>query len=134
MASDILEKQQVERLRKIRRASCWDPLQLQVVDVAGRPEVFSKTVELVINSSSTPGVLFMLNTGELMKSKVDSYWPNFKLMKSVGKVDIIAQIQTSLEVEEFQGKKHLFVLLRETNYSVLPWPRQDQSNCCFPIT
>ena len=106
MASGILKEQHIEGLQKLRRASCWDPLQLQVVDVEGKSEVFSKTVEMVISSNNPPSVLFMLNTEDLMKSKADGYWPNFKLMRKSdvgGKEDIVAQIQTSLEVQEFQG-------------------------------
>ena len=106
MASGILKEQHIEGLQKLRRASCWDPLQLQVVDVEGKSEVFSKTVEMVISSYNPPSVLFLLNTEDLMKSKVDGYWPNFKLMRRSevgGKADIVAQIQTSLEVQEFQG-------------------------------
>ena len=106
MAAAILTANQVTGLRAVRKSTCWDPLHLHVVDVEGKPEMLRKTVDLVNTSSSPPSFLVMLNAGEMMKTKEDGHWPNYKLMRGAGvehKQDIVAQVQFSLQVTEFQG-------------------------------
>ena len=95
---------QREALKVIKKATCWDPLQLMVVDVAGKPENFSKTVDQVTASSLAPSALVMLNAGEMVKTKEEENWsPNFKFIRKSG--GVLAQVQTSLQFQEFQGKK-----------------------------
>ena len=101
-ASNILQEAQRESLQKSKKATCLDPLQLMVMDVEGKPEILSKTVDRVAASSVAPSVLVMLNAAEMMKTKEDRHWPNFKLFR---KEDILAQVQFSLQWQEFQGKK-----------------------------
>ena len=106
MASAILKEEQVEALKKLRKSSCWDPLSIHVVDVVGKPEVLSKTVDLMTASNSPPGLLIMFNTGEMMESKENGQWPNYRLVKrkGTGGENIVAQVQFSLKVDEFQGR------------------------------
>ena len=95
---------QREALKNTKKATCWDSLQLVVVDVDGKPEVFSKTVDQVTASSVAPSALMMLNTGEVVKTKEDEHWPpNYKCIRKSG--GLLAQVQTSLQFQEFQGKK-----------------------------
>ena len=108
MAASILQEGQREALKKTRKATCWDPLQLLVRDVAGEPGNFSKTVDQVTAASVAPSAVFLLNPGEVVKTKEDSHWPSYKLIRKTGeaqKQDILAQVQFSLQFEEFQGKK-----------------------------
>ena len=108
MASVILQEAQREALKNTKKATAWDPLQLMLVDVAGQPGNFSKTVDQVTAATVAPTVLFMLNAGEVVKTKEDGHWPSYKLIRKTGeaqKQDILAQVQFSLQFEEFQGKK-----------------------------
>ena len=102
-AAVILTEAQREALKKTKKATPWDPLQLMVVDLAGNPEVFSKTVDQVAAASQAPSVLVMLNAGKMVKTKEDEHWPNYKVIR---KQDILAQVQFSLQWQEFQGKKN----------------------------
>ena len=86
---------------QVKRATCWDPLHVQVADVESKSELLGKTVDMVTASNSPPGLVFLLNTGELLKTKETAHWPGFRLMRS--QHGIVAQAQTSLEVKEFQG-------------------------------
>ena len=100
-ASNILQEAQRESLQKSKKATCLDPLQLMVMDVEGKPEILSKTVDRVAASSVAPSVLVMLNAAEMMKTKEDRHWPNYKMFRTE---DILAQVQFSLQWQEFQGK------------------------------
>ena len=104
MAASILQEGQREALKKTRKATCWDPLQLLVRDVAGEPGNFSKTVDQVTAASVAPSAVFLLNHGEVVKTKEDEYWPGYKVIK---RQDILAQVQLSrdLQFQEFQGEK-----------------------------
>ena len=105
MAASILQEGQREALKKTRKATCWDPLQLLVRDVAGEPGNFSKAVDQVTAASVAPSAVFLLNPGEEVKTKEDEYWPGYKVVK---RQDILAQVQLSrdLQFQEFQGKKY----------------------------
>ena len=105
MAASILQEGQREALKKTRKATCWDPLQLLVRDVAGEPGNFSKTVDQVTAASVAPSAVFLLNPGVVVKTKEDEYWPGYKVVK---RQDILAQVQLSrdLQFQEFQGKKY----------------------------
>ena len=105
MAASILQEGQREALKKTRKATCWDPLQLLVRDVAGEPGNFSKIVDQVTAASVAPSAVFLLNPREVVKTKEDEYWPGYKVIK---RQDILAQVQLSrdLQFQEFQGKKY----------------------------
>ena len=100
----VITEAQREALKATKKATCWDPLQLMVVDLAGKPENFSKAVDQVTASSLAPSALVMLNAGEGVKTKEEEQWPaNFKFIRKSG--GVLAQVQTSLQFQEFQGKK-----------------------------
>ena len=112
-----MKEAQREALKNTKKATCWDSLQLMVVDVAGKPEVFSKTVDQVTASSVAPSAIVMLNTGEVVKTKEDEHWPpNYKFIRKSG--GLVAQVQSSLQFQEFQGKK---ITLNLSFYSILFW-------------
>ena len=107
MAACILSETQREALKNMKVARCLDPLQVLVMDVEDRPEMFSKIVDQVSASTVGPSVLFMLRAGEVVKTKEDRLWPSHKFIrKSVGvaKQDILAQVLFNLHVQEIQGK------------------------------
>ena len=114
-AAVILQEAQKEALKATRKATCWDPLQLMVVDVKGNPGQFSRTVDQLTAASVAPSALVMLNAGEVVKTKEDAHWPNYKLIRKTGgakkQQDILAQVQFSLQFEEFQGEKVLISYL-----------------------
>ena len=60
-------------------------------------------------SSVGPSVLVMLKAGEVVKSKEDRLWPNYKFIRKSGgaqkQQDILAQVLFNLQVQELQGKK-----------------------------
>ena len=60
MAASILQEGQREALKKTRKATCWDPLQLLVRDVAGEPGNFSKIVDQVRMSIITTSYVRLL--------------------------------------------------------------------------
>ena len=115
----VITEAQREALKSTKKATCWDPLHLMVADVAGKPEIYSKTVDQVTTSSVAPSALVMLNAGEMVKKKTkeDEHWsPNFKLIRKSG--GVLAQVQTSLQFQEFQGKKRIIIYHSNSGHSI----------------
>ena len=102
MAACILSETQREALKNMKVARCLDSLQVLVMDVKNRSEMFSKIVDQVTASSVGPSVLFMLRAGEVVKTKEDRLWPSYKFIR---KQDILAQVLFNLRGQELQGKE-----------------------------